>query len=326
MEGSVVRLIPLGMRKDVKIEAAEPLTGKVNYFIGNDSKKWRTNIPTYRAVVYKEAYLKFYGNEGQLEYDIVVKAGADPSRLKFQYAGIEALRVTPEGDLAIHLPAGGILLQKKPLVYQEVAGQRVLRDGKFRVHNGGARLTYSFEVASYDRQFALIIDPVLVYSTYLGGSISEYVEGIAVDHDGQAYITGWTDSGDFPTTSGAYQPQMSKNPYYNYADAFVSKFSADGSTLIYSTFLGGTEIDNAHAIAVDQFGQAYVTGTTHSGNFPVQNPAQAAIKGKHDVFVTKLSADGSACSTPLFWGAVEKMATGIQALPWIRTARPMSRD
>jgi hypothetical protein len=140
---AVVQLIPLGMQKGVKIEAVEPQAAKFNYFIGNDPAKWRTNIPSYGAVVYREAYpgvdLKFYGTGRQLEYDIIVKPGGDPNQVKFQCAGIKNLEVTREGDLAIKLPDGGQLIQKKPIVYQEIAGQRLAREGKFRVEKHTAR-------------------------------------------------------------------------------------------------------------------------------------------------------------------------------------------
>ena len=171
---SIVGLRPVGLRKGVKIAALEPQEHKVNYFSGNDPKKWRTGIPTYQALAYQEAYkgidLKFYGDGRQLEYDIVVKPGADPSLVKFQYAGVKGLEVTPAGDLAMKLPDGEVLVQKKPVVYQEIAGVRVPREARFKIAGDVAGHTYGFEVAAYDQQVPLVIDPVLIYSNNIGGN------------------------------------------------------------------------------------------------------------------------------------------------------------
>jgi len=172
---AVATMTPVGLGKKAKLAALAPLPGRVNYFIGNDPKNWRTDIPTYAAVAYKEAYqgidLKFYGNGRQLEYDVVVGPGADPDQVQFRYAGVERLEVTPEGHLALKLPGGGELIQQKPYVYQEIAGRRVAREGRFRVQGDAARLTCGFQVVAYDHTRALIIDPVLIYSTYLGGKL-----------------------------------------------------------------------------------------------------------------------------------------------------------
>ena len=133
----MVRMTPVGMNQKAVIVPGEMQAGKVNYFLGQDPEKWRTGIPTYQTVVYREAYpgidLKFYGSGRQLEYDIIVRPGADFRQVKFQYSGVKSLRITPEGDLALKLPQGGVLVQKKPVVYQEIAGQRVARAGKFKL-------------------------------------------------------------------------------------------------------------------------------------------------------------------------------------------------
>ena len=206
---AVVKMTPVGMRQGVKVAGLEPLPGKVNYFLGNDPNKCPTDIPTCGAVVYKGAYkgidLKFYWNGQQMEYDIIVQPGGDIGRVKFQYAGIDKMEVTPEGDLALTLPDGGSLIQKKPYIYQEIAGTRVPR--KRGVFWGrGTRLTWS--VASrwppYDRTHPLVIDPVLSFATYLGGSGRlESVKGVAVDGQGNAYVTGSTESFDFPIKNTA---------------------------------------------------------------------------------------------------------------------------
>lgn len=290
--GPVVRLIPLGLRPGVEISGADPLPGKGNYFSGNDPRNWRRDLPTFGAVLYREAYpgidLKFYGNGREVEYDIIVKPGADPGRVRFRYAGVQRLEITREGDLAIHLAGGGLLKQKKPVVYQEIAGKRVAREGKFKLHGNKSQLAYGFELAAYDHKHPLIIDPVLAYSTYLGG-LTNVSAGyaLAVDGNGCAYVAGFTYSPSFPTVN-PYQAGLAGND-----DAFVTKFSRTGNTLIYSTYLGGSDFDEADGIAVDQQGCAYVTGTTSSTDFPVLNAYQDANQGGDDAFVTKLNPQGN---------------------------------
>ena len=263
---AVVQLQPQGIRSGVEILATDPLPGKVNIYQGNDPGKWRTQVPTYKSVLYREAYpgidLKFYGVGQQVEYDAIIKPGADPKQIKFLYQGIKALKVTREGDLTVTLPDGGKLAQKKPVIYQEIDGQRVSRDGKFRILPGTGKRGYGFELASYDARYPLIIDPVtLVYSTYLGGSIWESANAIAVDSSGSAYVVGSTQSSDFPvvTPVGTNPNITGTNPTGGYGpdafqNAFVTKFNPAGNALVYSTYLGGTGFtasDLALAVALD---------------------------------------------------------------------------
>jgi hypothetical protein len=206
---SVIKLFPLGANENPKIVAEGLQEGKVNYFIGNDPKKWRTNIPTHRDVVYKEVYpgvdMKFYGNNRQMEYDIIIKPGADLSKVKLAYEGIEGLRVTEDGDLEIGLKNGKVL-QKRPIVYQEIDGKRVSVQGKFKIYPFSNRspntLAYGFEIASHEKTHPLVVDPALVYSTYLGGTNADVGSSIALDNSGNAYVTGWTDTLDGSTPKG----------------------------------------------------------------------------------------------------------------------------
>ena len=288
---TVVRLTPVGMRPEVEVASGDPLPGKVNFFLGNDPGQWRTGIPTYGAVIYREAYsgvdLKFYGRGRALEYDLIVKPGADPGQVRFKYDGVKDLEITPEGDLAVYLPQGSVLLQKKPRVYQEIAGEQVFREGKFRVYRDTAEVSYGFDLAAHDPRYPLIIDPTLVYSTYMGERGDETGEAIAVDALGQAIIVGQTTSLNFPV----------KNPRQSVrgnGDAFVTKLNAAGNALVYSTYLGGKNEDKALGVAVDVAGNAYVTGFTKSLDFPVLKPFQGLSRGNAEAFVTKLNATGSA--------------------------------
>ena len=307
---AIIKLKPIGANKDPEIIAENKQEGKVNYFIGNDPNKWKTNIPTYQAVVYKEIYkgvdMKFYGNNQQMEYDIIVKPGADPKMVKFSYEGVEGLKVTQEGDLEITLHSssplvgegngeGAKLIQKKPYIYQEIDGKRVEVDGEFKILNLtpdprslNPIFSYGFQVASYNKSYPLVMDPVLAYSTYLGGRYGDNGYGIAVDTSGNAYITGWTSSADFPTSS-PIQGSKAGNE-----DAFVAKINSSGTALIYSTYLGGSGGDWGNDIAVDTSGNAYLTGRTDSTTFPTASAIQGSYAGGGDAFVTKINSSGTA--------------------------------
>lgn len=296
---SVVRIKPVGLQAAVKITALEKTGHRVNYFLGNDPKKWRTDIPTYRAVVYENAYtgidLKFYGKGELLEYDVVVKPGADPGQVRFAFQGVKEMQLTPAGDLALVLPDGGRLVQKKPVVYQEVAGRRLPVDGKFRLSRGEAALSCGFTVAAYDPKLPLVIDPGLVYSTYLGAPGDVFGNTIAVDSSGSAYVAGSTTSPEFPTTGGAYQETAH---YPGYGCSFITKLSPAGNSLVYSTYLGGNIEElcytTIYGIAVDAYGAAYVTGATTGYYFPIVDGYQKTKGLSDDAFFTKLNPTGSA--------------------------------
>ena len=211
---AMVRLTPLNLNKDTAIVPVEPQAGKVNYFLGKKPEKWQVDLPTYGGVVYREAYpgidLKFYGTGRQLEYDVIVRPGADPNRVKFQYHGVDSLRVTPEGDLTISLPDGGSLIQKKPVVYQEIAGRRVAREGTFKLYPGSGRQVFGFTVASYDRSQPLVIDPVLVFSSYLGGTGEDAGKALTVDAAWQHVCRRLDQLGRFPHYLGGCPDSNSK--------------------------------------------------------------------------------------------------------------------
>ncbi len=324
--GDVVRLKLVGANPKPKVVGVDELPGKSNYFIGNDPKKWRTNVPNYAKVRYQNVYpgvdLVYYGNQQQLEYDFVVVPGADPNAISLavlappvlsEVAGASLppktppLQIAADGDLVIKAPSGEIRFHR-PAVYQEKEseGQRTTpheaqqTDAPDRQPSIGNRhfldgryiLTadnhVQFEIPGYDKSRALVIDPVLSYSTYLGGSSNDQGQGIAVDTSGNAYVTGVTVSTDFPTMN----PVQAANA--GGGDAFVTKLNAAGSTLVYSTFLGGSGGDQCNGIAVDSSGDAYVTGVTASTDFPTMNPFQAASAGGRDAFVTKLNGAGTA--------------------------------
>src|SRR2546429_6526646 len=281
---SVVRMKLIGANPNPQIEGLDRFPGISNYFIGNDPKKWRTNIPNYSRVQYRNVYpgisLVYYGNQRQLEYDLVVAPGADPSVIKLAYDGVDKLQADENGDLVLQV-AGIETRQRKPRVFQEgkkgrqeLAGNYVLKENR----------QVAFHLSGYDVAKTLVIDPVLSYSTYLGGSQGSQFEGsqfgrsIAIDSVGNAYVFGRTDAADFPITPGALQSAYRQNicgeevhgPCF---DAFVTKLSPQGNSLVYSTYLGGNLDDLNGGIALDSQGNAYVAGSTNSHDYPTTQGA-----------------------------------------------------
>ena len=300
---AVLRMGLVGANPAPTISGLDALPGKANYFIGNDPRHWRTNVPTYVKVQYRDVYpgvdLVFYGNQRQLEYDFIVAPGVDPTAITLGFQGVERVEPTAEGDLVLHFESGDVRLSK-PLIYQTANGGRREVSGVYVIKDRGQ---IGFQVGSYDTSRPLIIDPTLFYSTYLGGSNFDEGRAIAVDAAGNAYVTGYSDSINFPTTTGAFQTIFSGT-----RDAFVTKLNPSGSGVIYSSYLGGNGADEGNSIAVDAFENAYITGTTFSTNFPTQNAVQPIIGGgsaqfgRSDAFVTKLNSTGSALSFSTYLG------------------------
>ena len=293
-----LRLRLLGANPGPEVRGLEELPGKSNYFIGNDPSRWRTNVPTYGKVEYRDVYpgvnLVYYGSGRQLEHDFVVAPGADPSQIRLAVEGADKIELDAQGDLVLHAGNGDLHL-RKPVVYQEIDGARQEVSASFVLDTSHSafRTPHSqevgFQIAAYDATRPLVIDPVLVYSTYLGGSGDDQASGIAVDSAGNAYVTGVTSSTNFPTAT----PLQGANA--GYSDVFIAKLNATGLALVYSTYLGGNGSDNGDGIAVDSSGSAYLTGHTNSPNFPTVSPLQPSYGGGGwDAFVTKLNPAGSA--------------------------------
>jgi hypothetical protein len=277
-----------------KVTGVDELTGTSNYFIGNDPKKWRSGVPTYGKVKYEGIYsgidLVYYGNQRQLEYDFIVAPGADPRRIAFDVSGAKRIRRDGHGDLVLKMGEGEIRWLE-PVVYQQKDGTRREVPARYAIKD---RNRVGFELAKYDPSRPLYIDP-LIYSTFLGGSGDDEGNGIAVDSAGNAYISGITCSTDFPTKNPLQANYGGGNPYCG--DAFVSKLNPSGSALVYSTYLGGNGFDGGTGIAVDSAGNAYITGSTTSTDFPITPGAfQTICSGcaYGNAFVTKISPTGTA--------------------------------
>jgi hypothetical protein len=276
----------------------EELPGRSHYLIG-DPSSWRQDVPQFARVELRDVYpgvqVAYYGHEGAVEYDVVVSPGADPARIRLRVEGADSRRVDGDGNLVLETP-NGALVHRAPVAYQEVDGKRCLVDARYVLRG---RNQVAFALGGYDRKRPLVIDPVLVYSTYLGGSDIDTPTAVAVDATGAVYVAGYTLSPDFPTRSPAQGTIGSVSAAY--PEAFVAKLDPSGTTLVYSTFLGGNLEDKAAGIAVDSAGSAYVVGTTFSPNFPMVNAFQPTyVNGSPssrdpapDAFVTKLSPSGS---------------------------------
>ncbi|MBN4056823.1 SBBP repeat-containing protein [bacterium AH-315-J21] len=276
----------VGAKVNPAIYGVDEMEYKCNYFIGNDPSEWHTDVPNYSAVMYEDVYngidLKYYGNGKQMEYDFIVSPGADFSQIKVQYEGAESVSVNDKGELVV-TTIWGEVVERRPVIYQIVNNSRIPVSGVYFLKGDDS---FGFKMTGdFDNGLSLVIDPVLSYSTYLGGSSDDAVNSIAVDGFGSAYVTGSTYSTDFPTI----------NPYQTYQgsyDVFVTKLGSSGNNLLYSTYLGGSSEDRGIDIVVDGSGSTYVTGNTLSTDFPTLNPYQTD-QGNIDAFVTKLSSSGN---------------------------------
>ncbi len=266
------------------------LPGRVNYLVGAPVRH-RTGLTLHRQVTYPELWpgidMVFRLSGGRLRYELVVHPGADPERAKLAWRGAREVSLTAGGALRLDTAAGA-LIDAAPRTFQRISGRRVAVPSRYDLGSGG-RL--GFEVGNYDRRHPLVIDPELAWSTYLGGLGADVPEDVAVDREGYPYVAGVTNSTDFPVTPGA------PDRFPEFSEAFVTKLQRDGSGIVWSTFLGGSDFypDAAEAVAVDRHGAVYVGGHTYSNDFPV-TPGALDSQGNDflgDGFVTKLSSDGS---------------------------------
>jgi hypothetical protein len=302
---SVIRLRFDGSNPATNILGDSQLPGVVNYFTGSPTE-WKTKIPTYSSVVYQELYsgidLLYEGNEGQLKGTYTLASGADPMDIRWHYEGAESARVDEvTGDLVITLRSGlddkelVTIVERAPTAWQDMNGQRTPVQVRYTV-DGDNR--FGFQVAEYDPHHTLVIDPTITYSTYFGGNGYDIGWGIAVDSSKNTYITGWTESTDFPG-----QGYQNTAPY---RDAFVTKISANGGGILFSSYFGGNFNDEGKSIAVDNAGGAYITGSTNSDSlfpvFPV-NAIQTAPGGGSDAFVAHFNSNGDIIYSTYFGGS-----------------------
>jgi hypothetical protein len=327
---AVVRMKLVSANSEAQISGFDMQPGKNNYFVGNDPRRWRRNVPSFSQVRYQDAYpgidLVYYGNQQQLEYDFVVAPGADPGTITLDVGfdhktgrrhNAAPLRIARDGDLVISGEDGELSFHR-PVVYQEDGSPHHLGGTPHLISESNALQGHwilkgptlaGFEVLAYDRSKPLIIDPALAYSTYLGGHGADVGQAVAVDSSGDAYVTGNTRSVNFPTVNPVQGVQAGQG------DAFVAKLDPTGSTLLYSTYLGGSAFDSGFGVAVDSSGNAYVSGDTASSDFPVTAGAFQTTwaGGSSDVFLTKLDPTGSKLVYSTFLGGTgtDRLVEGV---------------
>lgn len=284
MGQSIFRVSFPGANPDVSLGGNYRLSGHVNIIYG-DASHWQTDLNTYEKLTYHALFpgidLIYSASGDHLKSDFRVAPGADPSLIRLDFG---SQPVDLERGALVLRTAAGEFREEAPVIYQMIEGRRVNVTGAFRLVRDGS---VAFSIGAYDRAQPLIIDPVLSYSTYLGGSAMDAVTSIAVDNAGNAYVAGWTTSADLPTMN----PIRAQNS--GGVDAFVAKLGPGGNNLIYCTYLGGRGDDRAFGIAVDPAGNAYVTGWTSSSAFPTAAAAQSSLAGGRDAFVAKLNPAGN---------------------------------
>ena len=324
---SVFRMELRGANRGAQVTGADKLAGVANYYAGNDPKKWRSGITTYRKVKYQGIYpgidAVFYGNQRQLEYDFVVAPGADPEQISLGLTGAKP-SLDADGNLVLKLADGDLAL-KKPVVYQNVAGEKKTVEASYTIAGNKVR----FHLGKYDHNQTLVIDPVFTYLTYLGGSSVDYIGGItgvgqttspthalAIDSAGNVYVTGQTLSNDFPVAN-AYQ--ATRNEPGGAYTAFVSELNPTGTALLYSTYLGGSVtaggfagFDAGASVVWDSFDNAvYVAGTTSSSDFPTTPGVfQKVYSGNFTAFVAKFNNVGQLTKST-FLGAPVTYGLGV---------------
>lgn len=286
---SVINMSLAGANPTPLMVGLDAQPSQSNYFMGPDPQSWYRHIPLFSRVQYQQIYpgidLVLYGNQRQLEYDFVVAPGAAPQQIGMTFEGVKKLEIDEVGNVLVHLPNGEQIQINTPLIYQEIGGGRRLVEGGYTLTGQELR----FRLGDYDPVFPLIIDPLLLYSTYLGGSGDELGNDIVIDSLGNSYITGSTSSIDFPIKAGAYTNSSGGN------DVFVTKLNAAGTNIVYSTYLGGSGEDFGYSLVLDSSNNVYVTGETQSMNFPTTAGALDTSHGNvdSDVFVAKLDANGA---------------------------------
>lgn len=308
-KSAVLKMRLEGANRQPTIAAQDELPGKSNYFIGEE-KNWRTDIPTYGRVKYNSVYpgvdQVFYGNGRQLEYDFIVAPEADAKQIALRFEGANELKISDKGELVLAV-GGGELRQHKPIVYQEIDGERREIAANYQILNPQSTTRnrmVGFELGEYDRSHPLVIDPVLVYSTYLGGNGADTGRAIAIDAERNVYLTGSTRSTNFPTVN----PLQPNNAATSTGDVFVTKINAAGNQILYSTYLGGSVGEIGYGIDVDAGGNIYVTGvtggTSGANNFPTTGGAfDRTFSAPDESFLFKLNQSGNALAYSTYTGA-----------------------
>lgn len=295
IESRLVKASFIGANRHPVVTGERLIDYKCNYFLGNDTSRWRTDVPNYESITYTNLYdgvnLRFHGENGKLEYDFIITPGADLSRIAIAYEGARYISLNADGNLIIETDWGSFV-EKAPYIYQESDGKRAEVSGAFELRGQNS---FGFKLSgSYDSSRRLIIDPVLSFSTLLGGSGDDLCADMRINASGEAFICGITSSADFPVLSG-YDNTFNSND-----DIFLTKFNAPGNNIIFSTFLGGSNDDLSNAMTL--FGDIFISGHTFSNDFPTVNPVDGSLNGAADVIVARIGAAGNTLSFSTYLG------------------------
>lgn len=295
LHGAALQIEFVGANPEVSIKGGKETGATANFLVGDTPERWTTNVTLYETVKYQTLYpgidMTYGGTDRRLKSEFIVAPGADPTRIRLKYSGFDRIGLEADGSLLFRFSTGE-LQEEAPNVYQVLNGKQVSVPCKYEIDQDG---TVGFTVQSYDTTQKLIIDPVLSYSTYLGGSGFDAITGIAADSSGNVYVSGYTDSTDFPIV-GAIQGGSGGG-----VDAFVAKLNSAG-TLIYATYIGGSGDDRARGITLDASGNIIIAGSTTSPNFPRVAAFQSARSGARDAFISKLNAAGNALVFSTYFG------------------------
>ena len=298
-----LRMRLVGANRRARVVGEGESSARANYFIGDDATRWQRDVPQFARVrverVYRSIDVVYYGSGRQLEYDFNVAPGASSRAIRLAIDGADKVRINRAGELVIKTKSGEIR-QPEPVAYQEVGEVRKRVASRYEMR--GNRVI-GFHVSRYDRRKPLVIDPVLVYSTLIGGTVDDSGAGVAVDASGNVYVTGKTDSITFPTTSNAFE--VAKRTNGSDPDVFVTKLNAAGTGVVYSTFIGGSDEDASNSIAVDSTGAAYLTGRTRSADFPTTAGTLQPQGGGQNAFVVKLTGTGAVAYSTYLGGNLD---------------------
>ena len=310
----------VGSNADAALSETKLLNSKTNYFKGGDQDNWIKDVPNYQSIKFENIYpgidVKYYANGSRLQYDFIVSPKMNPDIIKVRVEGVDQITTNENNNLELHFNENVVELDNL-LAYQEIDNNKIVVDAEYNIISDNE---FQFKLGEFDSDYSLVIDPVVQYSTYLGGNGSDQGNDIVVDNEGNAYIIGQTSSTNFPTSTGSYDEVGRKGGFFDPSDVFVIKMNSEGSDYIYSTYISGGDSDIGHRIAIDDNGNAYIIGTTSSVDdfetaetdegFPLVNAYQNFYGGDGDLFVAKLNSTGNQLLFSSYFGGESGDNTG----------------